>query len=322
MSNHPIVHPPLDPFNAGLLSVSGRNEIYWEISGNPKGKPALYLHGGPGTALRSGDYRNHFDPQQYCIVGIDQRGCGRSRPLAIHTLGELDRNTAQLLIEDIEAVRKHLYIETWLVSGVSWGTTLALAYAQSHPSRVSELVLVAVTTTSREEIDWITEDVGRIFPEAWQRFEQASRRRGGERIVDAYARRLATGNIEDRLRAAKAWNDWELTHISLDPNSPPQKRSFDEEQDLPFATLVTHYWSNDGFLQNSREISRHIPTISHIPAVLIHGRRDISSPAITAWRLHQLWPASILCIVESEGHGGPQLREQMRIALESFAPRQ
>ncbi len=240
----------------------------------------------------------------------------------MNTLGELDRNTTQSLIEDIEAVRKLLCIETWLVSGVSWGTTLSLAYVQSHPDKVSELVLVAVTTTNREEIEWITEGVGRIFPEAWQRFERASGRRDGERIVDAYARRLATGNIVDRLRAAKAWGEWELTHISLDPNSPPQKECFDDERDLLFATLVTHYWSNDGFLQSGKEISRHIPMIAHIPVVLIHGRRDISSPAMTAWRLHQLWPASILRIVESEGHGGPQMREQMRVALDSFARRQ
>lgn len=273
------------------------------MSGNPNGKPALYLHGGPGTALRAGDYRNHFDPQQYCVVGIDQRGCGRSRPLAINVLDELNRNTMASLIEDIEAVRNHLSIEQWLASGVSWGTTLALAYAQAHSDKVSALVLVAVTTTSRGEIDRITEGVGRLFPEAWHRFEQASGRRDGERIVDAYARRLATGNIEDRLRAAKAWNDWELTHISLDPNSPPQKECSNDEWDLLCATLVTHYWSNDGFLQDGKEISSHIPTIAHIPAVLIHGRRDISSPAITAWRLHQLWPASFLCIIESEGIG-------------------
>lgn len=314
-----MIHPPIESFDAGLLGVADGNEIYWEISGNPEGKPALYLHGGPGSALGSGSYRRHFDPQRYRIVGIDQRGCGQSRPLAADALGELHRNTTQSLIEDIEAVRRHLEIETWLVSGVSWGTTLALAYAQVHPDRVSELVLVAVTTTSREEVDWITEGVGRIFPEAWQRFEQASGRRDGERVVEAYARRLAAGDIRDRLRAAHAWNDWESAHISLDPNWVPIDQRFHEEQGLAFATLVTHYWSNDGFLQNGKEILRRVSAIGHIPAVLIHGRRDISGPAITAWRLHQLWPASRLCIVESDGHGGPQSMGQMRLALDSFA---
>jgi proline iminopeptidase len=314
-----VFYPPMDPFDAGLLGVADGNEIYWEVSGNPQGKPALYLHGGPGSSLGSGGYRRHFDPQRYRIVGIDQRGCGRSRPLAIDVLGELHRNTTASLIEDIEAVRRHLDIASWLVSGVSWGTTLALAYAQTHPGRVSELALAAVTTTSREEVDWITEGVGRVFPEAWQQFEKASDRRDHERIVEGYARRLATGEIQDRLRAARAWNDWESTHISLDPNWAPIDQRFDEDWSLAFATLVTHYWSNDGFLQNGAEILSRISAIAHIPAVLIHGRRDISGPVITAWRLHQLWPASRLSIVESEGHGGPQSMEQLRIALDSFA---
>jgi len=314
-----MTFPPIEPFNAGLLSVADGNRIYWEVSGNPNGKPALYLHGGPGGALGPGGYRCRFDPQRYRIVGIDQRGCGRSRPLATAALGELHRNTTQSLIEDVEAVRKHLDIEMWLVAGVSWGTTLALAYAQTHPGRVSELVLVAVTTTSRAEVDWITEGVGRIFPEAWHRFEEASGRRNGERVVEAYARRFADGDMQDRLKASRAWIDWETAHLSLDPNWMPADQLFDEDGNLIFATLVTHYWSNDGFLQNDKEILRRVPVIAAIPAVLIHGRRDISGPAITAWRLHQLWPTSRLCIVEHEGHGGPQSMEHMRSALDSFA---
>jgi proline iminopeptidase len=310
--------PLLDPIDAGLLSVSDGNDIYWEVSGNPDGKPALYLHGGPGSGLRSGGYRSYFDLQKYRVVGIDQRGCGRSRPLVTSALSALHRNTTQALFEDIEAVRRHLRVESWLVSGVSWGSTLALAYAQAHPERVSELVLVAVTTTSREEVDWITEGVGRIFPEAWQRFEQASIRRGGERVVEAYARRLATSDIQDRLQAARDWNDWESTHVSLDPNWTPIDRRFDEQQGLIFATLVTHYWSNDGFLRNGKEILDRISTIAHIPSVLICGRRDISGPAITAWRLHQSWPASRLFIIEPDGHGGPRSMEQMRLSLDSF----
>jgi proline iminopeptidase len=312
-------YPPIEPCRHGLLRVSDGNKIYWEISGNIDGKPALYLHGGPGSGLRSSSYRRRFDPQKYCIVGIDQRGCGRSRPLVIDDLGELRRNTTETLIEDIEAVRRHLHIDTWLVSGVSWGTTLALAYAQMHPDRVSELVLVAVTTTSREEVDWITEGVGRIFPEAWQRFERESDRRNGERVVEAYARRLATGDLQDRQRAAHAWNEWESTHISLDPNWEPVDQFLDKAEALTFATLVTHFWSNDAFLRNGNEILARVPIIEHIPAALIHGRRDISGPAITAWRLHQPWPASRLLVVESEGHGGPQSMEQMRRALTSFA---
>lgn len=313
------LRPPIDPFESGLLQVAHGNRIYWEVSGNPRGKPALYLHGGPGSGLGSGRYRRHFDPHTYRIVGIDQRGCGRSRPLATEAIDALNCNTTQTLIEDIEAVRAHLGIDAWLVSGVSWGTTLALAYAEEHPEAVSDLVLVAVTTTSRDEVDWITEGVGRIFPEAWQRFERASGRRHGERVVEAYARRLATSDIEDRLRAARAWNDWETTHISLDPNWAPTDQRFDEERGLVFATLVTHYWSNDGFLRNGAEILKRLPSIAHIPAVLIHGRRDISGPVITPWTLHTRWPASRLVIVDSEGHGGPQSYREMRKALDAFA---
>ena len=311
--------PLPEPFDAGLLAVGDGTEIYWEISGNPDGKPALYLHGGPGSALRSGSYRRHFDPERYCIIGIDQRGCGRSRPLASDAPGELHRNTTQALIGDIEAVRTHLGIASWLVSGVSWGSTLALAYAQAHPGGVSELVLVAVTTTSREEVDWITEGVGRLFPEAWQRFERDSGRRPGERVVEAYARRLAEGDLQERVLAARAWNAWEATHISLDPGWEPRSQPPDEERGLAFATLVTHYWAHDGFLRNGQEILGRIAEIADTPAVFIHGRRDVGGPAITPWTLHQRWPASRLVIIEAEGHGGPQCYEQMRLALDAFA---
>jgi proline iminopeptidase len=315
----PFSPPP--PFATGRLRVDDGDEIFWEASGAPRGKPALYLHGGPGSGLGSGGYLRWFDPEKYCVIGIDQRGCGRSRPLTIDALGDLRRNTTQALIADIEAVRTALGVEAWLVAGGSWGTTLALAYAQAHPSRVSELALAAVTTTSREEVDWITEGVGCIFPEAWERFERDSHRRDGERVVEAYARRLATGGREDRLRAARAWNEWEAAHISIGAAGPPVVRVADEERDLVFATLVTHYWANDAFLRDGMEIFARMAAIAGIPAILVHGRRDVSGPAGTAWRLHKSWPASRLVIVESEGHGGPLCCEQMRSALDGFAAR-
>jgi proline iminopeptidase len=311
----------VEPFAAGRLRVADGSEIYWQTSGAPGGKPALYLHGGPGSGLRSGGYRRWFDPEKYMVVGIDQRGCGRSRPLVVDALSELRRNTTQTLIDDIEAVRRSLGVERWLVAGASWGTTLALAYAQAHPERVSEMALVAVTTTSRDEIDWITEGVGRIFPEAWAQFEQESSRRDGERLVEAYARRLATGDRDDRLLAARAWNEWEAAHISIGSDQLPIRGDADEERDLVFATLVTHYWANDGFLRNGMEIDARMSAIRHIPAVLIHGRRDVSGPSATAWRLHRSWPASRLFIVESEGHGGPQSSARMRSELDRYAGR-
>ena len=309
---------PVQPFRHGLLSVGGGHEVYWEVSGNPHGKPTLFLHGGPGSGLGSGGYRRRFDTERYCIVAIDQRGCGRSCPLAIDALDRLAENTTQALIADIEAVRSHLDITRWLVSGVSWGTTLALAYAQGYPERVTQMVLAAITTTSREEVDWLTEAVGRIFPEAWQRFVRASERREGERIVDAYARRLAEGDDAERARAARDWCVWEDTHVSLDPRHAP--RDFvDPYTKLNFATLVTHYWSHDGFLRGSERILARMDRIGHISAMLLHGRHDISGPAITPWLLHRYWPASRLHIVETEGHGGPELMQRMRSACDDFA---
>ena len=312
-------HPPIEPYATGLLTVDDGDQIYWETSGNPRGKPLLYLHGGPGGGLGRGGYRRNYDPDKHLIIGIDQRGCGRSRPLVVDARDQLHHNTTARLIKDLEAVRQHLGVGSWLVSGVSWGSTLALAYALAHPDRVTQLALVAVTTTSREEINWITHGVGRIFPEAWDRFERASGRRSGERVVSAYARRLAGDDAADRTQAALDWDEWENVHISLDPLWTADRRHLDPVQRETFATLVTHYWANDGFLTDGNEIRRRIDEIDAIPAVLIHGRHDISGPAITPWRLHQQWPSSELIIVEAEGHGGPESMEQLRRAVDTWA---
>jgi proline iminopeptidase len=213
-----IMHPVIEPFASGMLTVSDGAEIYWEVSGNPEGRPALYLHGGPGSGLGPGGYRRRYDPDRYLIIGFDQRGCGRSRPLINDALDSLSINTTQTLIADIEALREHLNVDRWLVSGVSWGCTLALAYALEHRQRVTKLVLTAVTTTSREEVDWLTMKMGRVFPEAWERFVDASGREPGERVVSAYARRLAHGASADRASAADAWDAWEGTHVLTDPS--------------------------------------------------------------------------------------------------------
>lgn len=314
-----MLHPPIAPFASGLLRRPDGASIYWEASGNPRGRPALFLHGGPGSGLGPGSYRRRFDPARHFLVGLDQRGCGRSRPLATEVPIALRFNTTQALIADIEALRSELKIARWLVSGVSWGTTLALAYAQDHPERVTELVLAAVTTTSREEVDWITEGVGRLFPDAWERFERASRRWPGERIVEAYARRLAGDDAGERRCAAADWTAWEAAHVSLDGPAAPSSWAGDEVAAAVFATLVTHYWASDGFLQGDRTILRRMSRIAHLPAALIHGRRDVSGPAVTPWRLHGLWPASRLTIVESEGHGGPEMSALMREACDGFA---
>jgi len=312
-----MTHPEITPFASGLLATTDGNQIYWETSGNPAGKPALYLHGGPGGGLGPGGYRRRYDPAEHLIVGIDQRGCGRSRPLASEALATIGTNTTESLIADIEAVRAHLGVQRWLVSGVSWGSTLALAYAQAHPARVSELVLMAVTTTSRAEVQWITEGVGEIFPEAWAEFARASGRRDDERVVEAYARRLAGADPADRIRAARAWNVWEDTHVSLDPHWRPSGRT-EPGRGEDFATLVTHYWAQDGFLRGGREVLANLDRIAHIPTTLIHGRHDVSGPAGTAWRVHRGLPNSVLTIVESEGHGGPLMAEAMCAAADGY----
>lgn len=311
-----MMHPPIEPFEHGSLRRPDGAEIYWETSGNPTGRPALYLHGGPGGGLGPGGYRRRFDPRRYHIVGIDQRGCGRSRPLAMDSLETLDSNTTQALIADIEALREYLHFEAWLVHGVSWGSTLALAYALAHPDRVSELVLTAVTSGCREEIDWITEGVGSIFPEAWERFTADVP--DGERAVDVYARLLRDPDSAVRETAANNWDTWESTHISLDPNWSPGPYRKDPGERVNFATLVTHYWSNDCFLTGTDRIKDRVHELAGIPGVLIHGRHDISGPAITPWTLHKSWPGSRLEIVESEGHGGELEMELTAAAIDEF----
>lgn len=294
-------------------------KIYWEATGEPNGIPVLYLHGGPGGSLGRGGYRKRHDPSRFLTIGLDQRGCGKSTPIVQDDLDHLSENTTQALIEDIEAVRRHLGIEKWIVTGVSWGSTLALAYALEHPGRVLGIALVAVTTSSREEIQWITEDVGRIFPEAWAEFAEAANAKPEERVVEAYARRMAGQDREDARRAALSWDRWESTHISLDPNWRPGLLFEDEQEGMTFALLVTHYWANDGFLADGQEIIPRIHELNGIPGYLIHGRRDISGPVATAWNLHRGWDSSRLIVVEDEGHGGPSSMAALTQAVQDIA---
>lgn len=311
------MHDPIEPSAHGWLPRPDGIRLYWESSGNPTGQTALYLHGGPGGGLGRGGYRRRFDPSRYRIIGVDQRGCGKSTPWACDSLDTLDTNTTQTLIADLEALREHLRIDSWLLHGVSWGCTLALAYALEHPDRVTGLVLTAVTSGSREEIDWITEGVGMMFPEAWARFRTPAC--AGERVVGAYARLLRSDDPVARAHAARGWEEWESTHVSLDPSWTPGPMFDDGRERLNFATLVTHYWSNDCFLTGHDRILDRISALTGIRGVLIHGRHDISGPAITPWALHQAWPGSELIIVEDEGHGGEQEMELTTRAIEGFA---
>lgn len=310
--------PPLEPFASGMLTVTNGNSIYWESSGNPAGKPVLHLHGGPGGGMRAG-YRRWFDPDRHMIVGFEQRGCGRSRPLATDDLSTLPSNNTQNLINDIEALRGHLGVDRWLLAGVSWGTTLALAYAQTHPERVREMVLLAPTLTSASSVEWITETVGCLFPVEWEQFRASASPYPRQRLVDAYYERLTDPDPVVREHAATAWDQWENAHISMDPRLPPGPRSSDPTNRQVFATLVAHYWRHAGFLPDGA-LLEGMTRLQDIPCVLIQGKLDVSGPAATAWQLHKLWPGSRFVLVDDEGHGGPKMIEKVVEAVAEFLP--
>jgi proline iminopeptidase len=299
-----------------MLSVAHGAQVYWECSGNPTGIPVLYLHGGPGGSLRAGAYRRRCDPARYLIVGLDQRGCGRSRPLATADLINLASNTTGQLIDDIELLREHLTIPRWLVMGVSWGTTLALAYAQAHRDRVSGLLLAAVGLTDAVAVEWITETVGRLFPCEWDRFRAFAAPAPGQSLVEAYYAMLTGPDRTQRYAAAAEWMRWEHAHVSLDPRPRGPGRT-DPDDQLLFATLVTHYWTHAAFLPADALLAR-MPRIADIPAVLIHGRLDVSSPAEVPWTLHTRWPASRLVLIDDEGHGGPRMTEHLVSAIDGL----
>lgn len=316
----------VQPHSSGMLAVGGGHEVYWEESGSPDGIPALYLHGGPGSGLGKGGYRDRFDPARFRIIGLDQRGCGRSTPRVIEPGYDLAENTTAHLIADIEKLREHMRVERWLVNGVSWGSTLTLAYAQAHPERVSGIVLMAVTTTDRFQVDWITETVGAIYPEAWDRLATFAEsagigyRRGESRLVEAYARLMRHPDFAVRDAASHAWREWEDHHVSIGTGGyRPSPRFADDELRHIFATLVTHYWSHDAFLDPP--ILQRMELLREIPGTLIHGRRDVSGPAVVAWNLHRAWPASELIIDEGEGHGGASMVDAWTAANTRHADR-
>jgi proline iminopeptidase len=300
----------IEPFESGMLAVGDSHQIYWECSGNPNGRPAVSLHGGPGSGCNPQN-RRYFDPAIYNIILTDQRGCGRSRP-SVGEVGDLEANTTSHLIQDLERLREHLGIDRWTVLGASWGTTLALAYAQTFPNRVASIVLACVTTTSRREVQWITHDMGRLFPEQWERFASVGSydRDRGISLADSYAAMVFSPDPAERELAAREWCAWEDTHVSLAPGYVPSRRFEDPAFRLLFTRLVTHYWRHAAFLSEDQLIG-NISVLSDIPGVLIHGRYDISSPLETAWRLHKGWRGSELQIIDDAGHGGGALLESI-----------
>lgn len=310
-----------------MLNVGDGQSIYWEEWGSPDGVPALYLHGGPGGTLGGSGYRHRFDLTRTRVIGFDQRGCGRSIPHASDPETSLDANTTAHLINDIETLRVELGVEAWILNGVSWGSTLALAYAQAHPDRVVGIVLFAVTTTSRLEIDWITEGIGAIFPEAWDRFASHAEgrgigyRRGEKRLVEAYAQLLNSMDPVIRDSASREWALWEDTHISIGAGGFARDPRWENDAfRIAFARLTTHFWTHTGFADVP--LLEGMELIKHIPGTLIHGRRDLSSPATTAWNLHRHWPGSNPLIVDEDGHGGSNMMELWKEANAHLVSRQ
>jgi proline iminopeptidase len=313
------VRPPSpEPYDSGMLEVGDGHRLYWDVRGRADGKPALVVHGGPGAP--SDGMPRLLDPSVYRIVVLHQRSCGRSTPSAADPATDLSTNTTDALVDDMERLREHLRIDRWLLLGGSWGVTLSLAYAVAHPDRVAQLVLVAVTSGEAGEVEWITRAMGRIWPEAWERFRDGvpPADRDGN-LAAAYARLLESDDPAVREQAARDWCAWEDTHVSLAPGWSPDPRFEDPVFRIIFARLVAHYWANACFLPDGY-LRENVGRLSGVPGVLVTGRHDVSSPPDVAWQLHHAWPGSELVIVDEAGHG-PGMTDVVVEATDRFARR-
>jgi proline iminopeptidase len=309
-------YPPIEPFDTGYLAVGDGHDMYYEQSGNPAGKPALFVHGGPGGG---GDVnaRRFFDPARYRIVVFDQRGSGRSRPHA-----SLEANTTWHLVADMQRLRRHLGLDRWLVFGGSWGSTLALAYAQSHPEAVSELVLRGIFLLRELELAWFYQfGAGLLFPEQWQRFVAPIPPTERHDLLRAFHRRLLSDDAAVRLEAARAWSVWEGATSSLKPNSKREDQFGAPEFALALARIEAHYFVNRGFFTHENQLLDGVERIRHIPGVIVHGRYDVVCPIDTAYELHRRWPEADFRIVVDAGHSAyePGITAELIAATDRFA---
>ena len=303
-----------------MLDVGDGNSIYWEICGNPVGKPAVVLHGGPGSGCSAG-HRRFFDPRAYKVVLFDQRGCGRSTPHASDLNIDLSVNTTEHLLSDIEILRRHLGIDRWLLFGGSWGSTLALAYAERYPQRVTEIVLVGVTTTRRSEIEWLYRGVAPMFPEEWERFrEGGSPAEGDGHLIEAYHRLLMDPDPSIHYKAAADWCAWESAPVSVDPDYKPDQSRLEPKFQLAFARIVTHYFRHNAWLDDG-VLLREARSLGGIPGTMVHGRLDLGAPLVTAWELNAAWPETELVIVNGAGHSSsdPGMHEAVIAAIDRHA---
>jgi proline iminopeptidase len=310
------LYPELEPYSSGMLPLDGLHQMYWEECGNPGGVPVLFLHGGPGAGAAPA-HRRFFDPAHYRIVIFDQRGAGRSKPL-----GELRDNTTSHLVDDIEALRRHLRIERWLVFGGSWGSTLAIAYGEAHPERCTGFILRGIFLCRRSEIDWFLYGLRALFPEVWRSFSGAIPQEERHDLLAAYYRRLVNPDASVHMAAAKAWSVYEGACSTLLPSPETVAYFASDVVALGLARIEAHYFSHDIFLpQNS--LLEHIGRLRNIPAVIVQGRYDAVCPIVTADEVHQAWPEAEYLVIPDAGHSAwePGICAQLVKAAETFKQR-
>lgn len=297
------LYPATEPYDSGHIRVSDVHQLYYEQCGNPNGKPALFLHGGPGAGLVP-DYRRFFDPQAFRVILFEQRGAGRSTPHA-----SLVDNTTWHLVQDIETIRAHFGIEQWLVFGGSWGSTLSLAYAETHPERVRGLVLRGIFLCRPKEIRWFYEDglgASAIFPDNWEQYLRVIPEDERHDMINAYYRRLTSDDESVRLEAAKAWAIWEASALKLLPDKNLIDEFAEPDKALAVARIECHYFVNNCFFETENYLLEHVDRIRHIPGVIVHGRYDVVCPAMSAWDLHRAWPEAELKLIPDAGHAATE----------------
>lgn len=313
---HPL-YPPIEPYETGMLDVGDGHRIRYERVGTPGAKPAVFLHGGPGGGI-SPEHRRLFDPARYDLMLFDQRGCGQSQPHA-----GLEANTTWHLVADIERLRERVGVDRWLVFGGSWGSTLALAYAQKHPERVSELVLRGIYTVTRAELQWYYQfGVSEMFPDKWEKFQAPIPEAERGDMIAAYRKRLTGDDPVARIEAARAWSVWEGETITLLPNPALAETHADDYFALAFARLENHYFVHDAWLEDG-QLLRDAHKLHGIPGVIVHGRYDMPCPARYAWALHKAWPEAEFHLIEGAGHAysEPGILDRLLRATDSFAGR-
>ncbi|MGJ3252591.1 MAG: prolyl aminopeptidase [Elainellaceae cyanobacterium] len=310
------LYPPIEPYNTGFLKVSDLHTLYFEEVGNPQGKPAVFLHGGPGGGIET-IYRQYFDPTKWRLVLFDQRGCGHSMPPS-----ELRENTTWHLVDDIERLRSHLGIEKWTVFGGSWGSTLALAYSQTHPESCTGLILRGIFMLRQSELRWFyQEGASYIFPDAWEEYLRPIPEDERHDLMSAYYKRLTSDDARVRQEAAQAWSVWEGGTSKLFVDSALKERFRSSQFADAFARIECHYFVNKGFLKSEDQLLKNIDRIRHLPAVIVQGRYDVVCPMKTAWELYRAWPDAKLTIVPDAGHSmtEPGIRNALIDATDRFA---